>query len=89
VLAEVADSGPGIAPDLQSRIFEPFFTTKDIGKGTGLGLHLSHRIVTQRHHGSLTVQSRPGSTRFLVRIPVDLTSPPGPGAEAQREAAGS
>jgi signal transduction histidine kinase len=69
VLVEIADSGPGIPPDIQENIFEPFFTTKDVGKGTGLGLHLSHRIVTIRHHGSLTVRSQPGRTRFLVRIP--------------------
>ena len=69
VLIEITDSGSGIPPEVQSRIFEPFFTTKDIGKGTGLGLHLSHRIVTQRHRGSLTVRSRPGQTRFLVRLP--------------------
>jgi signal transduction histidine kinase len=45
--------------------------TKDVGKGTGLGLHLSYRIVTQRHHGSLTVRSLPGETRMIVRIPVE------------------
>lgn len=69
VTVSVTDNGPGIPPEVRERIFEPFFTTKDIGKGTGLGLHLSHRIVTQRHQGSIAVESRPGSTRFLVRFP--------------------
>ncbi|WP_248962174.1 sensor histidine kinase [Sphaerisporangium perillae] len=69
VLVEVADTGPGIAPEVLARVFEPFFTTKDIGAGTGLGLHLSHRIVTRRHRGSITVRSRPGDTRFHVRLP--------------------
>ncbi|MEV8630484.1 ATP-binding protein [Streptosporangium sp. NPDC051023] len=69
VLVEVADTGPGIDPEVLPRVFEPFFTTKDIGSGTGLGLHLSHRIVTKLHRGSITVCSRPGDTRFQVRLP--------------------
>ncbi|WP_405145632.1 ATP-binding protein [Sphaerisporangium sp. NBC_01403] len=69
VVVEVADTGPGIDPVVLPRVFEPFFTTKDIGAGTGLGLHLTHRIVTRRHRGSITVRSRPGDTRFLVRLP--------------------
>lgn len=69
-LVEIVDSGPGIPPENQSRIFDPFFTTKDVGSGTGLGLHLSHRIVTQLHRGALSVRSRPGRTRFRVRLPL-------------------
>jgi signal transduction histidine kinase len=68
---EVADDGTGIAPEAQARIFEPFFTTKDVGQGTGLGLDIAYRIVTQHHHGALTVQSRPGDTRFEVDLPLD------------------
>jgi signal transduction histidine kinase len=71
VVVEVADNGPGIAPEVLPRLFEPFFTTKDVGSGTGLGLHLSHRIVTQRHRGSIAVRSQPGLTRFVVRLPTD------------------
>ena len=69
VVVEIADDGPGIPEDVQSRIFEPFFTTKDVGKGTGLGLDVAWRIVVQRHHGDLRVESRPGETRFTVRLP--------------------
>ncbi|APU39384.1 ATP-binding protein [Streptomyces sp. TN58] len=69
MVVEVTDTGRGIPPDVLPRIFEPFYTTKDVGKGTGLGLHLSYRIVTQRHHGSLTARSRPGETRMVVRLP--------------------
>ncbi len=69
VLVEVADDGPGVPGEVLPRIFEPFFTTKDIGKGTGLGLHLSQRIVAQRHRGSLSVRSSPGDTLFTVRLP--------------------
>ncbi|WP_308291402.1 ATP-binding protein [Mumia sp. zg.B21] len=68
---EVADTGPGITPGNQERIFEPFFTTKAVGEGTGLGLDISWRIVVRKHHGDLTVESEPGSTRFTVRLPYD------------------
>jgi signal transduction histidine kinase len=67
---EIADTGPGIPADVQSRVFEPFFTTKPVGQGTGLGLDISWRIVVNRHHGDLSVESRPGDTRFRVRIPL-------------------
>ncbi|GAA2752340.1 ATP-binding protein [Kitasatospora cinereorecta] len=68
---EIGDSGPGIPADVRPRIFEPFYTTKDVGRGTGLGLHLAHRIVTQRHHGSIGVRPTPGGARMVVRIPVE------------------
>ncbi len=70
VTVAVADTGSGIPPQSQPRIFEPFYTTKDAGKGTGLGLHLSHRIVTKSHGGSIGVTSVPGDTRFVVRLPI-------------------
>lgn len=71
---EIGDTGPGIPPELQRRIFEPFFTTKDVGHGTGLGLDISYRIVVRRHYGDIKVESKPGDTRFLVRLPF---KPPG------------
>ena len=70
VVVEIADTGPGIPQDIQSRIFEPFFTTKPVGEGTGLGLDISWRVVVNKHHGDLTVESEPGHTCFKVRIPV-------------------
>lgn len=69
VMVEIADDGPGIPPEIQPRLFEPFFTTKEEGKGTGLGLDISYRII-QEHHGSIEVQSQPGQTRFIIRLPV-------------------
>lgn len=66
---EITDNGPGIPEAIQHRIFDPFFTTKEPGEGTGLGLNISHRIVTNRHEGSLTVDSKPGQTSFQVRLP--------------------
>jgi signal transduction histidine kinase len=71
ILVEVVDNGPqGIPKEVQSRIFEPFFTTKELGKGTGLGLSISHRIVTQSHKGDISFYSRPGETRFQIRLPI-------------------
>ena len=69
VVVEIADTGPGMPPDVQARAFEPFFTTKDVGKGTGLGLDISRRIVVDRHHGRIAIDSRPGETVLCVRLP--------------------
>ena len=54
---------------MQARAFEPFFTTKDVGKGTGLGLDISRRIVVERHHGEITIDSSPDDTVLRVRLP--------------------
>jgi len=71
ILVEITDNGSqGIPENIKSRIFEPFFTTKDPGKGTGLGLSISHRIITETHQGDIRVYSRPGETRFQVRLPI-------------------
>jgi signal transduction histidine kinase len=56
-------------PDVQARAFEPFFTTKDVGKGTGLGLEISRRIIVDRHHGQIAIDSRPNETVLCVRLP--------------------
>ena len=69
VCVEIRDSGPGIPDEIKSRIFDPFFTTKPVGEGTGLGLDTTMQIV-QKHHGTIEVKSKPGETRFLVRIPL-------------------
>jgi signal transduction histidine kinase len=70
VLVEIGDDGPGIPPEMRDRVFEPFFTTKGVGEGTGLGLDIVRRIVVERHHGEVRVESRPGETRFQVRLPI-------------------
>ena len=66
----VEDSGPGIASDIVHKIFSPFFTTKAPGTGTGLGLTMVSRIITE-HSGTIDVDSPPGGpTRFVVTLPV-------------------
>ena len=69
VKVEITDDGPGIPREIQGRVFEPFFTTKPVGEGTGLGLDIARRIVTRRHGGDMRVDSKPGKTRFSVRLP--------------------
>jgi signal transduction histidine kinase len=76
VMVEVTDDGPGIPEELQGKIFEPFFTTKGVGYGTGLGLDISYRIV-QQHKGTLEVDSHPGLTRFIVRLPIGASTASG------------
>jgi two-component system NtrC family sensor kinase len=82
VLVAIEDTGPGIPSDVAARIFEPFFTTKAKGEGTGLGLSICARIV-EKHGGTIRVDSRPGRTRFEVRLPIDGPPPaPSPLREA-------
>ncbi|GGM98634.1 signal transduction histidine kinase [Actinoplanes campanulatus] len=69
LVVSVGDTGPGVPPEIRKRVFEPFFTTKPVGEGTGLGLDISYRIVVNGHGGDISVESRPGDTRFLVRLP--------------------
>ncbi len=68
-VVEIEDDGLGIPPDQLSRIFDPFYTTKPQGEGTGLGLDIAWRIVTEEHGGRIEVESEPGNTVFRVSIP--------------------
>jgi signal transduction histidine kinase len=82
VIVEIGDNGPGVPKEIQNRVFEPFFTTKPPGVGTGLGLHITYNIIVHKHHGSIKLVSSPGSTRFLVTLPVQFqkgeSAPSGP-----------
>src|ERR1700733_12295909 len=69
VVVEIGDNGPGISEEGEAHIFEPFFTTKGVGEGTGLGLDTVQRIV-RKHRGNIQVHSKPGDTRFQVRLPL-------------------
>lgn len=70
VCVHITDHGPGIPEAIQARVFESFFTTKEVGKGTGLGLDITRRIVENRHRGSIDLTSTPGKTTFFVRLPI-------------------
>jgi signal transduction histidine kinase len=81
VVVEVEDDGPGIPQADQPRIFEPFFTTRPVGEGKGLGLTISRAIVTQRHHGRISVESQPGRTQVQVWLPVARDEAGDPGVD--------
>ncbi|RMF87371.1 MAG: hybrid sensor histidine kinase/response regulator [Nitrospirae bacterium] len=75
VRIEVADTGPGIAPEIQHRIFQPFYTTRHAEGGTGLGLALVQRIVHD-HGGEVAVESAPGrGTTFVLTLPENRNHP--------------
>ncbi|WP_193199695.1 response regulator [Nostoc sp. MG11] len=70
----IADNGSGIDESLRSRLFDPFFTTKPVGKGSGLGLSISHQIIVQKHQGQITCTSSPGKgAEFAIKIPIKLS----------------
>jgi signal transduction histidine kinase len=72
IQVRICDTGPGIPEDVQPRLFEPFFTTKAPGVGTGLGLHITHSVVS-RHGGRIQVESEPGTgTCFIVTLPPEV-----------------
>jgi signal transduction histidine kinase/BarA-like signal transduction histidine kinase len=84
VVIEVADDGPGVPTDMETKIFDPFFTTKEVGKGTGLGLTVAYAIV-QEHAGRIRVQpsALAGKTgvsgagaSFLVELPITVSEGP-------------
>ncbi|MCC6510508.1 MAG: PAS domain S-box protein [Pirellulaceae bacterium] len=73
---EIEDNGPGIPESIRSRIYDPFFTTKPVGKGTGQGLAIAHKVM-ERHHGSIHLNSIIGQgTTFQLRLPVAQAASP-------------
>lgn len=72
----ISDNGLGIPPEVEPKIFDPFFTTKPVGKGTGLGLAISYQIITERHCGTLQVETeRDRGTTFKILIPIHQPEP--------------
>ncbi len=75
VTIQIADNGPGIPDAVQKRLFDPFFTTKTVGKGTGMGMSISHQVITERHKGRLICVSSPGDgAKFVIEIPIRQTA---------------
>ncbi|MCL4794475.1 MAG: response regulator [Bryobacteraceae bacterium] len=76
VVLEIADSGPGIPPEIQGRIFEPFYSTKRTGRGLGLA---AVRAIVEAHGGEVSVSSQPGSgATFRLDFPAQDTPVPQP-----------
>ena len=74
VVISIADNGVGMKDDIKQKIFDPFFTTKPVGQGTGMGLSISHQIITEKHKGSLECISSPGEgTTFIIKIPFTIS----------------
>lgn len=70
----IADNGPGIKPETVTKLFDPFFTTKPVGKGTGIGLAISHQIITEKHNGKLSCESELGKgTKLIIDLPLSMT----------------
>jgi signal transduction histidine kinase len=77
IVVEIEDTGCGIPDKIRRRIFDPFFTTKEVGKGTGQGLAICRRIVVDKYHGTLEVESEPGvGSLFRVSIPLTVATQP-------------
>ncbi|TKB11754.1 PAS domain S-box protein [Desulforhopalus sp. IMCC35007] len=67
----ISDNGGGIADEVRERIFDPFFTTKEPGKGTGQGLSIAHSIITEKHNGTIQVDTTPGKgSTFTIALPL-------------------
>jgi signal transduction histidine kinase len=76
VVIDIGDTGVGMSPEVAARAFEAFYTTKDVGQDTGLGLDIAHRIVVERHGGTIMIDSRPGETIVRVRLPSAVAAQP-------------
>ncbi len=73
ICIHISDNGPGIAKADQQKVFEQYFTKKGVGKGTGLGLTISHQIIVQDHQESLTVRSQANQgAEFTITLPVRI-----------------
>src|SRR5690606_14244539 len=75
VVLTVADTGSGIPEAIRDRILAPFFTTKAVGKGTGQGLAIAHRVVVEHHRGTIALESEVGhGTSFVIRLPIECAA---------------
>ena len=68
----ISDNGGGIPEAYRERVFDPFFTTKPVGKGTGQGLSIAHKVIVDKHQGRLSFESVPGEgTTFVITLPIE------------------
>jgi signal transduction histidine kinase len=71
LVVEIRDSGHGMSPEVAARAYDTFFTTKDVGRGTGLGLDIARRVVVDRHHGEIGIDTSDAGTTLRVTLPLD------------------
>ena len=74
IVVEISDTGSGIPDKIKDKIFDAFYTTKPAGEGSGLGLHISKKII-DKHNGSINIKSQPGSTIFTIWLPINNQQP--------------
>lgn len=74
VIISVEDNGGGIPDNVMPHIFEPYFTTKHQSQGTGLGLHMSYKIVTESLHGNLYAINTLNGAKFYIEFPIEAES---------------
>ncbi|MFP4101398.1 hybrid sensor histidine kinase/response regulator [Coleofasciculus sp.] len=71
IIIRINDNGIGMSKNVRQHIFDPFFTTKPVGRGTGLGLAVSHNIVVEKHQGEISCISALGKgSEFIIKIPM-------------------
>ena len=70
VIITIEDNGGGIPEDIKQKIFDPYFTTKHQSQGTGLGLHMSYKIVTESLKGKLNAKNTPNGAKFFIELPI-------------------
>lgn len=74
IIVSIADNGSGMPETVRNRIFDPFFTTKPVGKGTGMGMAISHQLIVEKHAGKIECHSEEGvGTGFVITLPVRLS----------------
>ncbi|MEP6488126.1 sensor histidine kinase, partial [Microcoleus vaginatus] len=72
----IADNGAGMTEKVRAKLFTPFFTTKPIGKGTGMGLSISRKILLEKHCGQIQCFSTPEQgTQFIIEMPTICIAP--------------
>jgi len=82
IVIELTDDGPGVPAHIVDQIFDPFVTSKAPGEGTGLGLNISHNIITRKHGGEIVLETKPGRTTFRVFLPIAATTGAAPDDES-------
>lgn len=70
ILITIEDNGGGIRKEVFPKIFDQYFTTKDDSKGTGLGLHMSKKIIEESIKGKLYVQNTKSGAKFFIELPL-------------------